>query len=154
MTIKLNLLSFLFIASIFTILSCKKDDEPARPQGNCQLAKAIYFDDNGDPGDSLEYTFTADLITKMSNTEDYGILEYDNNKRVIKRIFFEAGNPNPNAYDIFTYNTDAGIRMIKSYSEAGGQIILYNQYEFYYSNGKLTKFDKKEYDYNTGKLNC
>ncbi|MEP7374386.1 MAG: hypothetical protein ABI675_13415 [Chitinophagaceae bacterium] len=79
MKINLSLLSFLFIASLFTILSCKKDDDPARPQGNCQLVKAIYFDGNGDPGDSLEYTYTGDLVTQISNADGFGVLEYDNN---------------------------------------------------------------------------
>ncbi|MEP7374385.1 MAG: hypothetical protein ABI675_13410 [Chitinophagaceae bacterium] len=42
--------------------------------------------------------------------------------------------------------------MIKSYSEVSGQLILYSQYEFYYSNSKLKRFDKKQYDFNTGQI--
>jgi hypothetical protein len=87
----------------------------------------------------------------MSNADGHIELKYSNSK-VSKRTYFESGISSAYAYDIFSYNTDGNVEIIKSYYEENGQFILYYEYGFSYSNGKLTKFDVREYDLNTGNI--
>lgn len=151
---KISALSYLLFLTIPLLLisSCQKEpslDMPA--ETNCRLAKAYYFNLLGDITDSLAYTYTGDTLTKISNSEAYFTFEYLNNK-IVKRNYYETGSAGLAGYDIAVYNTDGTLATIKSYIDYTGQFSQYSQYDFSYENGKLVKFDVKEYDYSTSQL--
>src|SRR5688572_26664785 len=130
----------LFAISFSVISSCKKDDVPASPKTNCELAKAYYYNETGIALDSLIYTYTNGKLTKASNAEAYFTLEYTNDK-VTKRNYYETGSTDLEEYHVATYNADGSLSTIKKYYKSGALTIQYSQYDLSYANGKLVKFD-------------
>jgi hypothetical protein len=133
------------------ISSCQKDPTDTITETICQLAKAYYYDDNGNIADSLVYTYTDSRLTKASNADGYMTLEYTNNK-ITKRTFFATGLPGSDGYDTFEYNADGTLAAIKSYFEFNGQLIQSEQSDFSYNGGKLVKYEAKYYDPSTSQF--
>jgi len=151
---KFSTLSYLllFTISSFLISSCQKEpsvDTP--PETGCRLAKTYYFNKIGTVVDSLEYTYTGDKLTKASNPYGYFTMEYTNDK-ITKINYYEPGYTGLEEYYIVAYNADGSMASIKKHYTGGASPLLYSQYDFSYSAGKLVKFDFKESDYNTGQL--
>jgi hypothetical protein len=133
------------------ISSCQKDPSDTIAETNCQLSKAYYYDDIGNIGDSLIYTYTNNTLTKASNADGYMTFEYTNDK-VTKRTLFATGLPGVDAYDTFTYNTDGTLATRKSYYSFNGQTIQSEQADFSYNAGKLVKYETKYYDPTTSQF--
>ena len=151
---KISALLYLLLCSsaLFLTSSCQKGpsiDTP--PETNCLLVKTHYFNYGGSLADSLEYTYANNKLTKASNADGYITFEYTNDK-ITRRNSYATGSADPDGYDIATYNTDGSLGIIKTYFEFNGQIIPFEQYEFNYTNGKLVKFDVKDYNVNTSQF--
>ena len=151
MRTNINLLFLVVAASVFFIISCKKDNnDDSKTPLTCTLSKAYYFDSAGTISDSIVYTYTGAYITKLTNAAGYATLEYTTDK-VTRRNFFSAGSTTADAYDVIAYNGDGTISSIKSYI-IFGSTIQYAQYDFTYNGGKISKLDLKEVDFNNGQL--
>lgn len=138
-----------FIALLFS--SCQKEPSAGKPSGKgCQLTKAYYFDDSGGT-DSLVHTYMDDKLTKIANADGYYTFQYTGNK-ITRRNHFETGYPDQTGYDLITYNADGSLAAINTYYDYGGQVIHYLQYNFIYTDAQLVKFEVKEYDFITDKL--
>ncbi|HKZ66556.1 MAG TPA: hypothetical protein VJ111_09390 [Chitinophagaceae bacterium] len=151
---KTSALSYLLLSSlaVFLISSCQKEPSTdSSPETNCLLVKTHYFDYVGALADSLEYTYINDKLMKASNVGGYITFEYTNEK-ITKRNYYATGSTDLDAYDIATYNTDGSLAIIKSYFNFNGQIMPSEQYEFNYANGKLVKFELKDYNSNTSQF--
>jgi hypothetical protein len=141
-------LSYLATALLaISIIACQKEpdesilDEPV--PAACQLIKAEALD-GGSVDDTAGYTYTNNRISKVSYSDFYHTLQYSGN-RVVKRGYFEHGNPFQVAYDTVFYNGDGTIAKIETYV-TNPQIpapVLIFQYDFMYNGGKLAQLIEK-----------
>lgn len=153
---KVSALSILsvFTLSLLVFNSCQKGPDDTAPEikSKCQRSKAYYFNLAGDVGDSMVYTYTDNKLSKISNADLYVTIEYTNNK-ITKKNYYETGSSELGGYDTITYNTDGTISTIKFYVNfIGPPFTQFHQYDFSYTNGKLTKFELQEYDVFTQQL--
>jgi hypothetical protein len=148
----LPLLALFSCYSLLILSSCQKEPSVELPgKTNCQLVKTVYYDDNGLAADSIAYTYTNDLLTKGTHPDGYFTLEYANGK-VSKRTFYETAFPGLSGYDVASYNAEGKLTAIKTYFDNNGVSFQYSQYDFVYTNGKLTGFDVKLHDFGTNQL--
>lgn len=139
---------FLLTFFLFAFISCKKNDtdsDTTPPVLTCLLNKVHYFDGAANPSDSLTYTYINGKINKMTNDSGYATFEYVND-RIIKRNFFKGISTSADAFDAIAYLADGSIVSIKTYSLGSGTPFLLAQYDFTYTDGKLSYLYIQKYD--------
>jgi hypothetical protein len=135
-------LAFLGAAILFT--ACKKDDDDgdAPAQQTCRVMKAVYFDSTGGRGDSINYTYSGDKITKATFSDGYYYnFEYTGD-RVSKKSGFAAGTNTAEYFQQITYRSDGTIEKIETHIDTlgtGSNYLLYERYEYTYASGKISK---------------
>ena len=138
--------SYLVIAFMsILVISCQKEPDESilnqPPPTTCQLIKAEALD-NGSVTDTAGYTYTNDKITRASYIDFYTTYDYSGAK-MTKRSYFENGSFV--AYDTILYNGDGTIRKIETYltNPVFPMPLLFLEYVFTYSGGKLVNFLEK-----------
>lgn len=142
-----NSAMLLCISALLTISACQKEPDPSilkEPIVECQLIKAIEFDENGAQEDTAGYTYTSNKITRIDRIDYYNTLEYSGNK-VNRRNYIDRAATNNTTYDIISYNADGNPSKVDFFISLPGlpTPILLVAYEFKYTGGKLTGFSEK-----------
>jgi len=136
-------LSLLLSSAI--MISCQKEpdesilEEPPPPE--CTLTKVESLD-GGTVVDTAGYVYTSEKITRINYSDFYHTLQYAGDK-VTKRGYFEHGSALMAAYDTIYYNGDGTIAKVETYVVGSVIPVLFLQYDFSYSGGKLTKLVEK-----------
>jgi hypothetical protein len=138
-------ISLAFLGAVLLFTACKKDDDDggsSPPEQTCRVMKAVYFDSTGARGDSINYTYTGDKITKATFSDGYFYnFEYAGDK-VSKRSGFGAGTNTAEYYQQITYRTDGSIEKIETFIDTlgtGSNYLLYERYEYTNASGKISK---------------
>jgi hypothetical protein len=137
------ILAFLFVF----IVSCQKEPDESiilQPTTNCQLTKAVIYDETGDLLDTAGYIYTGSKVTKIEKVETYTTFEYSGDK-VIRRNHVQRISPLFSTYDNITYNSDGTPAKMETFITASGlpAPFLVLSFEFVYNGGKLTGFLEK-----------
>lgn len=145
MNATLRLTLALFVLAIMA--SCQKEPDESiiqQPTLNCQLTKAVQYDEMGDIDDTAGYTYTSSKVTRIDRVDSYNTLEYNGDK-VVRRNYIQRVGPSFDAYDNITYNADGTPSKVEFFISGGvlPSPIRLLGYEFQYSGGKLTGFLEK-----------
>lgn len=148
----------LWVCSATILVACQKEPDltdpdtpttanPASP-ASCKPVKAYLYDD-ANPNlitDSVRYEYANDQLTKIyANTDAYITFEYAAGK-VSKRSFYTVGLPQPDDYDLFSYNNDGTLARIERFDSSFTGFAKYDSLAFAYTGGKLGSV--REYWYN------
>jgi hypothetical protein len=133
--------------SLLCLLSCKKDrdntpaPEPPVSQAPCRLEKAYFFGDSPTPTDSVSIVYEGSNLTKLqSPRKGYWRFDYNGTKVIKKSLVDFNGDYYVYDYTDITYDTDSLVTKMKYYRISGtGGYEQLNEFDFAYTNGKLTK---------------
>lgn len=154
-----------FCAATFVLNSCSSDDLPDSVTSDGVLLKktiatnakgkkvtTIYtydgnklvsmIDDSGDVG--IYYTYTADLITKITyklpdgTIEQVDTFEYDSNKRVISYVRSEPTDE-IGTKELYTYNADGSVSVKDYTGDDKSQTFFNGNAKIFFTNGEVSK---------------
>ena len=141
------------VISVTFLFSCKTKD--VEGTGNsCKLVKSYFYDVSGGGAvaDSVRYTYTGNLITKVQlGSGDHYTLQYNGEYVTRQNNFSGASSTTPSDFLQVTYNADNTIQKVENHEKASTGYVLSYRTDFSYTAGKIVKITSFEITNNVAK---